>query len=85
MKSDEEREQAAVPLEALREKARFSGVDTFSTFRYQEDPDLLRESQLDLLCDLIDFMWEKTALLADNSDRVDLRLTLTDDQLGRVS
>ena len=63
----------------------FLNVDAFSTFRYQEDPDLLHESQLDLLCELIDFIWEKTALLTDNAERVDMRLTLTDNQLGRVS
>ena len=85
MKSDEERAQALVPIAALRYKAQSLCADNSSTFRYQEDPDLLHESQLDLLCDLIDFMWAKTAALTDNAGRVDMRLTLTYDQLGRVS
>ena len=85
MKSDEERVTANVPLDALRKKASAKYANTSSSFIYQEDPDLLHESQLDLLCDLIDFIWEKTVLLDDNSDRVDMRLTLTEAQLGRVS
>eukprot|EP00984_Skeletonema_dohrnii_P005681 scaffold2005_cov115-Skeletonema_dohrnii-CCMP3373.AAC.2 len=85
MKTDAERLHAAVPLQALRDKSRRMGGGGFSTFRYLESPDILHESQLQLLCELIDFMWEKTALLTANADRVDMRLTLPEEQLHTVS
>ncbi|KAK1739904.1 ubiquitin family protein [Skeletonema marinoi] len=84
MKSDAERLRTAVPLEALRVKAKAMKANVFSTYAYQESPDLLHESQLQLLCELIDFMWEKTALLTANADRVDMRLTLSEDQLRTI-
>mmetsp|Transcript_35093 Transcript_35093/g.51605 ORF Transcript_35093/g.51605 Transcript_35093/m.51605 type:complete len:339 (+) Transcript_35093:129-1145(+) len=84
MKTDAERLRSPVPLEALRDKAKTLKTDGFSTFRYQESPDLMHESQLQLLCELIDFMWEKTALLTANADRVDMRLTLPEEQLHTI-
>jgi ubiquitin C len=85
MKTDAERLHTAVPLQALRDKSRRMGGGGFSTFRYLESPDILHESQLQLLCELIDFMWEKTALLTADADRVDMRLTLSEEQLRQVS
>ena len=85
MKSDEERLQAEVPLRALRQKARFCGVNASSTFRYEENPDILHESQLNLLSELIDFAWEKTALLAENVDIVDMRLTLSGEPINNFT
>eukprot|EP00984_Skeletonema_dohrnii_P002182 scaffold749_cov90-Skeletonema_dohrnii-CCMP3373.AAC.7 len=85
MKTDAERLRSPVPLEALRDKAKTLKTDGFSTFRYQESPDLMHESQLQLLCELIDFMWEKTSVSGADADRVDMRLTLSEDQLRQVS
>eukprot|EP00985_Skeletonema_marinoi_P018867 scaffold10678_cov130-Skeletonema_marinoi.AAC.4 len=85
MKSDAERLGTTAPLEALRDKAKAMKANVFFTYNYQESPDLLHGSQLQLLCELIDFMWEKTALLTANADRVDMRLTLSEDQLRQVS
>lgn len=81
MKTDAERSLTPVPLEALRAKPKGG----FLTFSYEENPDVLHESQLELFCDLIDFMWEKTAFLAGYADRVGMRLTLSQDQLVQVS
>ncbi len=77
MKTDDERLRTPVPLQELRDKAGRQGGALSSTFRYEESPNLLHESQLDLLCEFIDFMWEKTVLLTGDSDKVDLRLTLS--------
>jgi len=85
MKTDAERLRTTAPLEALRDKAKAMKAHVFSTYNYQERPDLLHESQLQLLCELIDFMWEKTALLTADADRVDMRLTLSEEQLRQVS
>ena len=85
MKTDNERLRAPVPLDALRAKAKSTMASGFHTFRYEENPDILHESQLELFCDLIDFMWEKTALTTADVDRVDMRLTLSKDQLVKVS
>ena len=86
MKTDAERlfTFTPVPLEALRAKAKRSMASEFHTYRYEENPDVLHESQLELFCDLIDFMWEKTAVTA-SAARVDMRLTLSQDQLVKVS
>eukprot|EP00984_Skeletonema_dohrnii_P002181 scaffold749_cov90-Skeletonema_dohrnii-CCMP3373.AAC.6 len=84
MKTDAERLRTTAPLEALRDKARAMNAHVFSTYNYQESPDLLHESQLQLLCELIDFMWEKTALLTADADRVDMRLTLSEEQLRQI-
>lgn len=84
MKTEDERLRTPVPLEALRDKAKHEGRAS-STFRYEESPDILHESQLDLLCEFIDFMWEKTVLLTNDPDKVDLRLTLSEDKLITVS
>jgi len=84
MKTDAERLRSPVPLEALRDKAKTLKTDGFSTFRYQESPDLMHESQLQLLCELIDFMWEKTSVSGADGDRVDMRLTLSEDQLRQI-
>ena len=85
MKTDAERLRTPVPLEALRAKAKSSMAGGFLTFSYEENPEVLHESQLELFCDLIDFMWEKTAFLTGYADRVDMRLTLSQDQLVQVS
>mmetsp|Transcript_6484 Transcript_6484/g.9224 ORF Transcript_6484/g.9224 Transcript_6484/m.9224 type:complete len:345 (+) Transcript_6484:106-1140(+) len=84
MKSDAERLRSPVPLGALRVKAKAMKANVLSTYAYQESPDLLHESQLQLFCELIDFMWEKTALLTADADRVDMRLTLSEDQLRTI-
>jgi len=84
MMTDEERANASVPIEELRKKTKSSEAKKFVTFNYEEDPDVLHESQLRILCVLLDFMWEKTAR-ANPTDRIDMRLTLTADQLVEVS
>ena len=86
MKTDEERATATVPLEQLREKLKSKPRrvdDGFVTFKYQDNPDILHSSQMDMLCELLDFMWNETDTTS-NSGRVDMRLTLTVEQLVEV-
>ena len=83
MKTDDERSLCPVPTNELRQKMKANGAkDNFTTFKYQEKPDILHESQLSLLCGLLDYMWDKTSVVSGtNSGRVDMRLTLTPEQL----
>ena len=85
MKTDEERAQAAtVPLKELRAKMKSQHAATgFVTYNYEENPDILHASQMDMLCELLDFMWKKTNTTS-NSSRVDMRITLTVEQLVEV-
>lgn len=83
MKTDDERSLCPVPTNELRQKMKANGAkDNFTTFKYQEKPDILHESQLSVLCGLLDYMWDKTSVVSGtNSGRVDMRLTLTPEQL----
>ena len=94
MMTDAERANAPIPLEALQAKSRATVlVNHFTTYRYQESPGVLHESQLEMFCHLLDFVWEKTALMpvaatvgsATPTSRVDLRLTMSNEQLETVS
>ncbi len=94
MMTDAERVNTPVPLQELQAKSSATlGVDHFTTYRYQESPGVLHEAQLDMFCDLLDFVWEKTALMpvtttqgsATANSRVDLRLTMSKEQLETVS
>lgn len=93
MMTDEERANAPVPIEALRKKIMKSPylgrpVNCFetynATYNYEENPAILHESQLKYFCELLDFEWDKTAMEGD-LDRVDLRLTFSQEQLVSVS
>lgn len=85
MKTDEERATANVPLEQLRDKMKsLYAASGFVTFKYQENPDILHSSQMSILCELLDFVWNQTDTTS-NSGRVDMRLTLTNEQLVEVS
>ena len=83
MTTDDERSLCPVPTNELRQKMKANGAkDNFTTFKYQEKPDILHESQLSVLCGLLDYMWDKTSVVSGtNSGRVDMRLTLTPEQL----
>jgi ubiquitin len=94
MMTDAERVNAPIPLQELKAKSSATlGVNHFTTYRYQESPGVLHESQQDMFCDLLDFVWEKTALMpvaatdgsATANSRVDLRLTMSKEQLETVS
>jgi len=90
MMSDDERANAPLPLQALNDEVKTSGVDHFLTYKYQENPDVLHESQLEIFSELLDFVWQKTAIVAAvtdpfPNDRVDMRLTLSQEQLVTVS
>ena len=84
MKTDEERATATVPVEQLRDKMKSQRASSgFVTYKYEENPDVLHSSQMELLCELLDFMWNETDTIG-NSGRVDMRLTLTVEQLVEV-
>jgi len=83
MMTDEQRASSAIPIEELKKKAKSTGSRDFSTFKYEEDPQILADSQMDVLCDLLQFVWDKTSVAGDNS-RVDMRLTLSPQQLVAV-
>lgn len=84
MLSDEERVNATVPINELRKKMTTESADDFFTFKYQEKPDILHESQRSILCDLLEFVWHKTTGTSE-AGRVDMRMTLSKDQLTAVS
>lgn len=81
MMTDGERANAPAPIQELRKKMKTDGATDFLTFKYQENPEILHESQAAILCELMDYMWCKNA----SPNRVDMRLTLTEDQLVVVS
>ena len=81
MLTDEERVTAAIPIRELRAKRRMEG-GRHKQFTYKQNPEILHPSQLAVLCELLDFVWDKTA--APGEVRVDMRLTLTSDQLVAV-
>ena len=83
MMTDEERSNATIPIEELREKAKQCRANAFLTFKYRENAEILAEPQRAILSDLLDWVWEKTVATGD-IDRVDLRMTLSKDQLVAV-
>lgn len=84
MLTDEERVTATVTIQQLKEKQRTKHANNNERFTYIQNPDILHPSQLDILSDLLSFVWDKTSNIG-NSDRVDMRLTLSDDQFIAVS
>jgi len=81
---DEERATVPTPTQQLREKQTEADADNNETFTYIQNPDILHPSQMNILCELLSFVWDKTSNIG-NSERVDMRLTLSDDQLIAVS
>ena len=77
MLTDEERVTAAIPIRELRAKRRMEGGRN-KRFTYKQNPEILHQLQLAVLCELLDFIWDKTAVAG--VVRVDMRLTLTSDQ-----
>jgi ubiquitin-large subunit ribosomal protein L40e len=69
-----------LPIEALCAKAKSKEANPLQTFHFQTDCDILNPNQRDLLCRLLDFIWSET----NQSDRVDMRLTMTDTQFLAV-
>ena len=82
MMTDEERSSTAVPISELKAKAKSTGSRDFSTFKYEEDPQILAEAQMDVLCELLQFVWTKSSVAGDS--RVDMRLTLSPQQLVAI-
>ena len=60
MLADEERVTATIPIAELRAKRRMEG-GRHKQFTYKQNPDILHPSQLAVLCELLDFVWDKTA------------------------
>ena len=83
MMTDEQRASTVVPIKELKAKAKSTGSKNFYTFSYEEDPQILAESQMDVLCDLLQFVWDKTSM-AGESNKVDMRLTLSPQQLVAI-
>ena len=80
--TDEERKSASIPTEDLREKEKTEYAG-FYTYRYDPTCDILHESHRSFLCDLLDFVWSKTA--SKDPNRVDMRVSMTKEQLLSVS
>lgn len=76
MMTDEQRDEAVVPAQALRSKAEKENANLFQTFRVSPDPPILHEAQRNLLCNFLDFVWSKTT---KDGDRIDLRLHIQKD------
>jgi len=58
--TNEERDSAQIPNAELVEKEKREGAG-FSTYRYDEECDIFHDSHRSLLCDLLDFVWSRTA------------------------
>ena len=84
MLTDEQRVTVPVPSQQLKGKQALLDADDNETFTYIQNPDILHPSQLSILSELLSFVWDKTSNIG-NSDRVDMRLTLSDDQFISVS
>ena len=80
--TDEERKSAPHPTEELREEEETKRAG-FYTYRYDPNCDILHESHRNFLCDLLDFVWSKTA--SKDPNRVDMRVAMTKEQLLSVS
>ncbi len=80
--TDEERKSASMPKEELREKEK-AEHGGFYTYRYDPTCDILHQSHRLFLCDLLDFVWSKTA--SEDPNRVDMRVAVTKEQLLSVS
>ncbi|KAI2512900.1 hypothetical protein MHU86_1446 [Fragilaria crotonensis] len=78
MLTDDEREDAAVPLDELRDMAQEENANRFSTFDFRPESRILCLIQCRHLCSFLDFVWTRTAHDA-KSDRVDIRLVIDDD------
>ena len=70
-----------ITIAELRTKRRMEG-GRHKQFTYKQNPDILHPSQLAVLCELLDFVCYMTAVTGEV--RVDMRLTLTSDQLVAV-
>ena len=83
MLSVDERAQTVAPIADLRAKQSSERADSFLTYHFDANPDVLHDLQRRLLCALLDFVWEDTA---DDypTNRVDMRVTLTPAQLETV-
>jgi len=81
MMTDEERANSSVPINELREAAEICRARAFQTFHYQEDAGVLAAPQRGILCELLSWVWNKTAA---GDDRVDMRMVLSPDQLVAV-
>ena len=80
--TDEERESKPIPTEELRETEKTNNGG-FYTYLYDPTGDILHESHRLFLCDLLDFVWSKTA--SKDPNRVDMRVAMTKEQLLSVS
>ena len=83
MMTEEERANAVVPIAELKQQAKSHKAKEFCTYRYDESPDVLHDTQCNILCELLEFVWNKTAEAGD-IDRVDLRITLSSEQLVAI-
>ena len=94
MMTDEERANSSVPINELRKLAKSYNARAFQTFHYQEDAEILGAPQRGILCELLSWMWNKTAVEGlqlpasfggrESSGRVDMRMVLSPDQLVAV-
>lgn len=80
MLSDDQRNLAAPPLEALGEIALLEEADDLSTFTFVQDCEVLSSSHFTLFCAFLDFMWATTTPTADEN-RVDMKVVLPDNML----
>jgi ubiquitin len=86
--NDEERGSAAVPLDALRAKAKAENANEFYTFKYTREGNVIPLPVCEFLCHFLDFMYAKVlreeAMEGITSPRVDLRLCLANPLLERL-
>lgn len=78
----------------MRKLAKSYNARAFQTFHYQEDAKILGAPQRGILCELLSWMWNKTAVEGlqlpasfggrESSGRVDMRMVLSPDQLVAV-
>jgi hypothetical protein len=76
--TDDERTDAAIPIDQLRAKAKEESAKQFQTYAFVKDCDILSQKHCDMLCAFLEYMWYSTASDCPN-DRVDMRLQALDE------
>jgi len=84
MLSDDERGSAPMPIATLREKAQDEGANAFSTFRFEQDGNILNQVQCEVFCNFLEYMWTSTASDTPSTTRVDMRLVVPEEQLQQI-
>eukprot|EP00923_Selenidium_pygospionis_P049646 GHVN01085516.1.p1 GENE.GHVN01085516.1~~GHVN01085516.1.p1 ORF type:complete len:278 (-),score=41.69 GHVN01085516.1:125-958(-) len=83
MLTDEQRDEAEVPVDLLTLKAENERADPTKTF-YLDRKEVIPQPLCHLLSSFLEFLWNETAASSPN-DRVDMRVSVADDAFTRLA